>query len=268
MAKPSPALEKIIDDKIDEAKREVVAIEKRAWLENQCKQFENNIKISGLQYAIKDYYGKNAAGRREWRAAIIQRALVDTNVIAEDILFAKNSNGKKELKRVVRDVHPLGNRDNATIIVAFVESWVANDIKETVRKGGDQLNMTKQQRKKAPEVIKVNSHYPVILECLRNEALRARRSLIAAAAGNDTKRYICNDTMKHPWVVLYEIENANRKPVPFEVEDGRLVDPARTLAILSINNLGEFKPYRMLSADDKKEVPTGVMTEIPTDRME
>ena len=170
------------------------------------------------------------------------------------------------MKRVVRDVHPLGNRDNATIIVAFVESWVSNDIKEAVRKGGDHLKMTKQQRKRAPEVIKINPHYPVILECLRNEALRARRSLIAA--GNTNKRYICNDSMKFPWVLLYEIENDNRKPIAFEVEDGRLVDPARTLAILSINKLGDFKPFRMLSADEKKEVPTGVMTIIQTERME
>ena len=74
--------------------------------------------------------------------------------------------------------------------------------------------------------------------------------------------------MKFPWVLLYEIENDNRKPIAFEVEDGRLVDPARTLAILSINKLGDFKPYRMLSADEKKEVPTGVMTIIQTERME
>ena len=106
MAKPSAALDKVIDDKIRVAKLDVLAVEKRDWLDNQCKQYENNLKISGLQYSIKDYYGKNGSGRREWRAEIIQRAFIDTNIVDEETLFAKNDNGKKELKRVVRDVHP------------------------------------------------------------------------------------------------------------------------------------------------------------------
>ena len=41
-----------IDKKIFDAKIDVLAITKRDWLENQCKQYENNIKISGLQYNI------------------------------------------------------------------------------------------------------------------------------------------------------------------------------------------------------------------------
>ena len=264
MAKPSPALEKAIDDKIMVAKLDVLAVEKRDWLDNQCKQYENNLKISGLQHVIKDYYGKNAQGRREWRAEIIQRAFVDTNIVDEDVLFAKNANGKKELKRVVRDVHPLGNRDNATIVCAFTESWVANDIKETVRKGGSHLQMTKQKRNKAPEVIKINSHLPAILESLRNEALKARRTLIAAA--NAQKRYICNESLKFPWILIYEIEGEVKRPIPFAIEDGRLADPARSLAVYSLEG-GEFKPYRMLTPDEKKNIPTNVMTTVPPEKM-
>ena len=253
-----------MDDKIRVAKLDVLAIEKRDWLDNQCKQYENNLKISGLQYVIKDYYGKNAQGRREWRAEIVQRAFVDTCVVNEDVLFAKGEHGKRELKRVVRDAHPLGNRDNATIVIAFTESWVANDIKETVRKGGSHLKFTKTRRNKAPEIIKINSHLPAILESLRNEALKARRILIAAA--NNQKRYICNESLKFPWVMLYQVEGDGKTPIPFTVEDGRLVDPARSLAVYSLDG-GEFKPFRMLTPDEKKNIPTNVVTTIPPEKM-
>ena len=264
MAKPSAALDKVIDDKIRVAKLDVLAVEKRDWLDNQCKQYENNLKISGLQYVIKDYYAKNGSGRREWRAEIVQRAFVDTCIVDEDVFFAKNDTGKKELRRVVRDVHPLGNRDNATIVCAFTESWVANDIKETVRKGGSHLKMTKPRRNKVPEIIKINSHLPAILESLRNEALRARRVLIAAADGK--KRYICNESLKFPWVLLYEVNGEVKNPIPFSVEDGRLVDPARSLAVYSVDG-GEFKPYRMLGAEEKKLIPTNIMTTVPPEKM-
>ena len=143
-------MEQMVDTKISVAKIEIVTIEKRAWLDNQCKQFENNIKVSGLLYSIGDYYKKNASARREWRQEIVQRALVDTN--------AKNSNGKNELHRIVCDAHPLGNRDNDTIVIAFTESWVANDIKETIRKGGSNSFTRKITRNKT-EIIKINAHH-------------------------------------------------------------------------------------------------------------
>ena len=259
------AVEQMVDTKISAAKIDIVAIEKRAWLDNQCKQFENNIKVSGLLYSIGDYYKKNATARKEWRQEIVQRALVDTNVMAEDVLFAKNSNGRKELHRIVRDAHPLGNRDNATIVIAFTESWVANDIKEMVRKGGNNLAFTRKVTRNKTEIIKINAHHPAVIECLRNEALKARRALITA--GDGRKKYVCNDTLKYPWIILYEIEGETRKAIPFAVEDGRLADPARTLAIYAING-GEFKPYRMLSVEEKKNIVTNILTTVPQDKME
>ena len=254
----------IVDKKIADAKIDIVAIEKKAWLDNQCKQYENNIKISGLHHSASNYYGKNASARREWRSEIVQRVLVDTNIMPEDVLFAKNAQGKKELRRIVRDAHPLGNRDNSAIVIAFTESWVANDVKETVRKGGAHLNLTKTKtRKGQPETIKVNPHSPAILEGLRNECLKARRTLIAAVDG---KRYVCNDSLKHPWVTLFEINGESKKAIPFLVEDGRLADPARTLAIYAIQG-GEFKPYRMLNPDEKKIIATNILTSVPPENM-
>ena len=261
----SKNVEKIVDDEIAEAKISIVSIEKTAWLDNQCKQFENNIKVSGLLYAVGDYYKKNAADRREWRQEIVQRALVDTKVMAEDVLFAKNENGKKELRRIVRDAHPLGNRDNATIVIAFTESWVANDIKETIRKGGKNLALMNKKTRNKTETIKINAHFPAIIECLRNEALKVRRDLISA--GDGSIRYIVNDSLKHPWILLFKIEGEVKKAIPFSVEDGRLADPARTLAIYAISG-GDFKPYRMLGTEEKKHILSNILTSVPPEKMD
>ena len=38
----------IVDKKIADAKIDIIAVEKRAWLDNQCKQYENNIKVLDL----------------------------------------------------------------------------------------------------------------------------------------------------------------------------------------------------------------------------
>ena len=254
----------IVDQKIAEAKIDIITIEKRAWLDNQCKAYENNIKVTGVHHKASNYYGKNATARREWRSEMVQRILVDTNIMAEDVLFAKNAQGKKELRRIVRDAHPLGNRDNAAIVIAFTESWLANDVKETVRKGGAHLNLSKTKtRNGQPENIKVNGHTLAIVEALRNECLKARRTLIGTGNG---KRYICNDSIKFPWVTLYEIEGESKKAIPFMVEDGRLANPARTLAIYAIQG-GEFKPYRMLNAEEKAKIPTNILTTVPAEDM-
>ena len=251
-------LEKDVDAKIHEAKVESVTIQKRDWLELQCKQFENNIKISGLEYNIKDYHRMNASARKEWRSDIIARAFVDTNVLSEDLLFTKNANGSKALRRIVRDAHPLGRTNNSTIIVAFTESWIANDVKERVRKG-EGLEMTKTRRGKEPEVVKIYSHLPTIIDCLRNEALRARKDLKAKSGG---KKYVCNESFKQPWISLYEIVGERKIPVPFPVEDRRLIDPARTLAIYAVGKVKEFKPFRLLPQDEKDGITASIADNI------
>ena len=251
-------LEADIDAKLRDAKIDAVTIQKRDWLESQCKQFENNIKVAGLTYNIKDYHKKNASARKEWRIEMLQRAFIDTNILGEEALFIKNANGKREMKRIIRDAHPLGNKNNATIIIAFTESWLANDIKERVRKG-EGLEMTKVRRGKDPETIRVFSHLPIILDCLRNEALKVRRDLIAAS--NSGKRYICNDSLKAPWVTLYEVDGEKKTAIPFTVEDRRLVNPARTLAIYSLGG-NDFKPFRLLSKAEKDHIIANIASDV------
>ena len=175
---------------------------------------------------------------------------------------------RRSLSRIVRDADP-HPKNNATIIVAFTESWVAKDVKETVRKGTGLEMTTKTTRtrtNKNPETIKINSHVPAIIDSLRNEGLRVQRGLIAAAGGK--KRYTLNESMKLPWVTLFETDGDSRKAIPFQVEDGRLADPARTLAIYSLNG-GEFKPYRLLSPAEREaeKIPTNLMTSVPIEKM-
>ena len=252
-------LESTLNAKIRDAQIAVLKIQKRDFLEAQCKQFENNIKVSGLQYAIKDYHGKNTLQRRDWRAEMAKRAFIETNVLAEDVLFATSANGKKELKRILRDAHPLGKNNNATIIFAFTESWLANEIKERVRKAeGLQLTKLAPKRGKEPEVVRINSHLPVIIECLRNEGLKSRKNLIAGSNGN--KRYTLNESLKAPFISLYEIDGQQKTPLPFQVEDRRLVDPARTLAVLALQGITSFKPFRLLTKDEKDDIDKNIAT--------
>ena len=69
-------------------------------------------------------------------------------------------------------------------------------------------------------------------------------------------------------MTLIEIEGEVRKTIPFAVEDGRLVDPARPLAIYSLNG-GEFKPYRLLKPEERaaENIPTNVMTTVLAEKM-
>ena len=211
-------------------------------------------------FCLSDYHGKNALQRREWRAEMVKRAFVETNVLAEDVLFATSANGKKELKRIVRDAHPLGKNNNSTIIFAFTESWLANEIKERVRKAeGLQLSKLAPKRGKDPEVVRINSHLPVIIECLRNEGLKSRKNLIAGS--NGSKRYTLNESLKAPFITLYEIDGQQKTPLPFTVEDRRLVDPARTLAVLALQGTNVFKPFRLLSKEEKEDIEKNITSD-------
>ena len=238
-----------------------VVVEKEDHLNSLVKSQECNIKVSGVHYRIKDFQRKNAKARNDWRADMIRRILVDTHVVEEDVLF-ENRNGKKVLREVIRDMHPLSQKDkNAvvgpTIIIAFTQSMLANDIKETVRKDAG-IQMTKQKRGREAEVIRIGSHLPPILEALRNECLRERRSLIAASGG--TTRYVCDESLRWPWISLVKVEGDKKTPISFKVEDPRLANPARALAVDHLQGIRKFTPYFVLNADQRKALGPPTMT--------
>ena len=121
-------------------------------------------------------------------------------------------------------------------------------IKETVRKDRG-LSMGK---------IRIHIHLPPIIDALHNAALKARRELLEKAKKEGKNRKLhCNVTLSPPWVQLVEMtESGVKVPIPFVVEDGRLADPANTLATLSLRERGRenFKPFKFLSEEEKKMI--------------
>ena len=234
---------------------------------------EVNVKVTGLHYRVKDFQKRNAKGRAEWRSDMLRRILVDTRVVEEDVLFETRAGGKKVLRDVIRNMHPLGQKDKSTsvgpaIVIAFTQSSLANDIKEVVRKQDSGIILEKTKRNgRDTEKIKIFSHLPPILEALRNECLRERKILKAAAEG--TKRFICHESLIWPWISLICIDDEAKTPIPFKLEDARLVHPARTLAINHIRGVRKFTPYNILNADEREAIGPGVMTTIinPTEHL-
>ena len=238
-------------------------IEKEDMLNGLCKSQECNIKVSGLHYRYKDWAKKNAKARNEWRADMIRRILVDTDIVAEETLFEKR-NGKTVLRDVIRNMHPLAQKDKSptvgpTIIIAFTQSMLANDIKEKVRKDAG-VSLTKSKRGREAEVIRITSHLPPILEALRNECLRERRNLISASSG--AKRYICDESIKWPWISLLAVDGEKKTPIPFKVEDPRLANPARSLALDHLRGIRKFTPFFLLNDAAKKALGNPVMTTV------
>ena len=250
-----------LEAKMEEIGIQALTIAKQDWLNSQCKSMENNVKVLGVHYRVKDFQKKNAHGKREWRAALLRRIFIDTKVLEENDLFETKAGGKKELRRIIRDMHPLGNKDKSasvgpTVIVAFLESSLANEIKERVRKD-EGLELVIKKRHQEAESIRINSHLPSILECLRNECLRERRIKISAGG---PQRYICHESLKWPWISLIAVDDDKKTPIPFKVEDPRLADPARTLATNHIRGVRQFTPFRLLNAKQKKDLGLPKMT--------
>ena len=261
---------------LDEAKKQLKAemeemvlasstVEKEDILNGLCKSQECNVKVTGVHYRYKDWQKKNAKGRNEWRADMIRRIFVNSNIVEEEILFESRPNGKKFLRDVVRDMHPLGQKDKSAtkgpaIIIAFTQSMLANDIKEKVRKDAAGIELTKPKRGREAEEIKIISHLPPILEALRNECLRERRRLIAESEG--ARRYICDESHKWPWITLLAVGDDKKTPIPFKIEDSRLGNPARTLAVDHLNGIRKFVPYFILNAAQKAKLGPPIMTTV------
>ena len=168
------------------------------------------------------------------------------------MLFEKVDGERKLIRAIISNIHPLSGRNNAAIVVAFNEASFAQQIKETVRK----------DRGLAMGKIKILIHLPPILDCLHNAALKARRDELDKAKKEGKVRKIhCNVILYPPWVQLVEISgNGEKNPIPFVVEDGRLADPADTLATLSLRGRGNdvFKPFKFLSEVEKRSIPQNV----------
>ena len=217
-------------------------------LNSLVKAYDKNVKITGLTYEIKDSKNLDKKAYEAWSIGILRKSLIDTKVIKEEDVIEKQDGEAKLMRGVISNLHPLGARNNAAIVIAFVEASFANQIKDTVRKNKG-LHMGK---------IKVQVHLPPIIDCLHNEALRARKEEIEKGKKNGIDRKIhCNVFLQSPWIQLIEVTGTDKKPLDFQVEDGRLVDPAATLASLALKGK-KFTPLKFLSKNDRESVPTNL----------
>ena len=116
--------------------------------------------------------------------------------------------------------------------------------------------------------VKINPHYPPVIEALRNEAMKERRRLLNA--NNSNQRIVVTMQGKKPWVVLVKITGSGREKrekvsLPFPLEDSRLADPGKCLAELALEDK-EFVPKEFLDEEEQLEIlpgeyPAGPLTQ-------
>lgn len=249
-------LERKIDAGREEDRMRVVGIQKEDLLNKEVKAYENNIKVVGLKYNIESARKRDEAGRAKWRTMILQKILVDTKLVKPEKVFyqAPKELKGKEIRGILRDAHPLRQENNAAIVVAFCESWFASSIKER----------SKDKRGLILGDLKIHEHLPPIIDQLKNEALRERRRLMNDEGGH----IICSTTMTKPWVSLLKVVDGKKVALPFVVEDGRLAEPAKTLATLALNGNQKFVPLKFLSSVERDAVAKNVTVQPQNTRMD
>jgi hypothetical protein len=247
-------LEKKVDQGREEDRLRVLEIEKEDVLNAQMKSYENNVKIVGWDYDMKEAQKKDEESKNKWRLKVLQSLLIDTKLVKSHLLIRSN----KLISGVLRDAHPLSGKKNAPIVIAFTESWLANQIKDKA-KNPKNLQMGK---------LKIHAHLPPIIDALKNEALRERKRMLEE---DGVHKIICVTPFKKPWVSLFKIIDDKKVPLNFTVEDGRLHNPAKTLAQIALDGGNKFVPLKFLSNEEREAVPKNVLVEVasnPTTAMD
>ena len=118
-------LEKQVMDWRREDMIETTAIAKTDSLNQLAKSYDKNIKILGLTYDIKDSRTYNKASYEAWCVKVVTTALVDTKVVKAEDVFIEVDGAKTLIRAVISNIHPLGAKSNAAIVVAFNEASFA-----------------------------------------------------------------------------------------------------------------------------------------------
>jgi hypothetical protein len=224
--------------------------EKEVMLNKEMEACDHNIKVLGLKYKISMANKRNGAGRTAWRMFVLQSVLVDTKIVkASKVIHQLGPNKGKEIRGILHDAYPLHENDNALIVVAFLETSLSKQVKDALRYTGLRLGD-----------IKILPHYPDIIESLKDEALRERGALLGA---DGARKIVCQTTITKPWVRLIEITEQDGGPkkrtaIPFNVEDGRLAKPARTLAALALEGKTDFVKFDELDEKERAQIPTNI----------
>ena len=211
--------------------------QKKDLLNQQVKSYSNNFVVKGIKFSMSDAQGDEEKEER-FREAVL-KIFVDQGLLPNKKVFVGGSGSDRThiLRGVVRNVHPLSQRDNASVVVAFVESWFVAQI-NTKLIGG----------KKMKNGIRIVPHLPPIIDAKKNEALKSRRELVTA---DPTRKIHLKTLMRKPWIQLVETKNGRKNAIDFSVDDHRLVNPALTLAKLELAGKDAFTLKAFLPADDK-----------------
>ena len=223
----------------------VLMKEKKDLLTAEMKSYSDNIIIKGMKFSIKDVQ-KDAAAEEKFRESALQ-VFVDQGLVSAVKVFVLKGHQKGRILRgVVRHAHPLGAKDNCSVVVAFLESWFVASILGKIANG-----------KKLTNGIRICQHMPPILDALRNEALKARKALVGP---NRQRKIIMKTTIKAPWVQLMEVKEGRKKEaIEFDVEDSRLIYPALTLAKLEREDKDGFVQLPFLPAAERAAIRPGVV---------
>ena len=156
-------------------KRNLFAIvrQKKDLLNAESKSYSDNFLVKGAKFDIKDAQGDEEK-EEKFREKIV-RIFVDQGLVSAKKVFVagpKTDGRDRILRGVLRHCHPLGSKDNCSVVVAFLESWLVGQINKKLTDG-----------KRLKDGIRITSHLPPILDALRNGALQARRKLITASPG-------------------------------------------------------------------------------------
>ena len=215
-------------------------------INRDMKSYEDNFRLIGLKYEIKDAQKDGDDAKDAFINRVLNVFVASKIVAAEKFFFIDGKEKGKLRPGVLRNLHPLSQRDNAPIVVAFLQSWMTARIKQRLQSGAGII-----------DGIKIFAHYPPIIEALKNEAMKERRRLLDADSVN--QRVVVQVQFKKLWVILLKMsgrDKRERKALPFPVDDSRLVDPGRTLANLALADQ-EFVPKAFLDDEDKIAISAG-----------
>ena len=218
--------------------------EKKDLLNAEMKSYSDNIIIKGMKFVAKEVQ-KDEESRERFRESAL-RVLVDQKLVPAAKLFVLKGDDKGRILRgVLRHAHPLGNRDNASVVVAFLESWFAAQINSKLIAG-----------KKLTGGICIVQHMPPIIDALRNGALKARRAELAKNRG---RKIVMKTSLKAPWIRLEEVKDGKATPIEFEVDDHRLINPPLTLAKMEQEDKDNFVLKDFLPAAEKALIRPGTV---------
>ena len=248
-----------LEKRIDKVERQqqkdkllLLTKQKKQFLNVESKSYSDNFLVKGVVYAIKDAQGSEEIEER-FREKIA-RVFVDQGLLpARRVFVCGNGPDKGRILRgVVRHIHPLSAKDNASVIVAFLESWLAGLI-----------NLKLNSGKRLSNGVRITPHAPPIIDALRNAALKHRGHLRTT---EPTRKIIMSKTLKAPWIQLLEVKNGKKTAIDFPVDDRRLVKPAVTLAKLELKGRDSFTPKALLPPAEQALFGDGVVKAKPAKR--